>query len=66
MKIITAGGNGGKPGINGHNNAADKHSSNIGTKTSDPMSLTLMLALCILAISSGTVITVLLRKNRGK
>lgn len=61
-----SGENGGEPGINGHNNAADKHSSDIGTRTSDPMSLTLMLALCILTISSGTVITVLLRKNRGK
>lgn len=51
---------------NGHNDAADKHGSVNSTRTSDPMSPILMLTLCILAISSGTVIAALLRKSKGK
>lgn len=57
----------GKPG-DGSSDGSGTGSSQkaTGARTSDPVSLPLMLALCILTISSGTVITVLLRKNRSK
>lgn len=59
-------GNGVSPNVIGYNDEADKHGGGIDTKTSDPMSPALMLTLCILTVSSGTIITILLRKNRGK